>query len=322
MVFKTSIVALLTAAMSSVVLAQGSNSESTIVENKPSGVFEGTSLSLWNYATANTKGGENAGEMSYGVEPHFNIPFLNTSATLDIYGEFTMGTSGDRAHIQEPAGTADLQQVFISNDYVTLDPWIRFDNLFSGNSSLVIKPTFSGMVALPTLFQDFKLTPYALNESSVSIFTGKKETEVDYLKQEAGSVRALSPEESEAQGEQVITVDKTPVSTYTRFAVAVEPNAAQGLKVTLGANVIASRNSKPVFQISAEEGGEGTVTNYSKSWDFVSQPMFRIDYAINDQLSFRNTTTVDFEEGFERLTADQKAAGAVTNVSRLIYTIY
>ncbi len=283
--------------------------EATAVDKSSWGIFKDSSVFLQSRVTLNDTSRDN--KASYKITPIFSTPMFNNSFKMDFYVDITAKDSTGINQTDTDGGNIELTKTLVSNDMVLLEPYLMLDNIFSSTRS--IRPSVRTIVNFPIdLGEDGKITPFIYNETNAAFHTD----EALVNEEKAGDRNALGAKVIEdLKIESVKNVDRAKVNTWTRFAVALEPNAIEGLKLTAGAEVDYTFN-QPKTVISAKDL---TVVDYEDALS--TAPIFRIDYQVNDRLAIRNHSSVSMDNFFERPSKNQSENIGFTNYTRVTYTL-
>ena len=313
-----SLIAFLSLAVSSAVFAEDATeittaTTPTVTATKSAYMNEDekASVSVWTeyFGNSPSKGDK------FVFTPHIRNPIFGGFATLDVYAQ--LSHKDNTAQIDVNPVIA-LEKTVIKNDYLLVMPWAEFYNVGKSKDTSVM-PLLDLVVSYPVSTSTGKVTPYIFNEAGISLALNDTTLDANYPLKPSNLNLTMTPEQVKKEGlEDKVVGNQTkyPYFNYTRFAVAYEPNLVKGLKVTGAVNFNVTATDKYIFD------KDKNYLDTQRDTVVTSQPMFRVEYAINDHFFVRNDTTYDFDNAFERATEKQDTAGNVTNYTRFIYTLF
>lgn len=267
-----------------------------------SGVLEGSSIQLYNRLTVKDS------NASYMFSPHFTMPIINKWAKIDIFADFTgFDKRGSKVGVDTATG-AYIQKTLVDNKNLYLEPYINIGNWHKKGTT--IAPTFMGVVKAPIKTSIGTFEPFLYNETNATFRTAAgtfSDTQSVPDRAVLGAVATAVPNAT------ILKPKKLPINVWNRVAVSYVPNGLEGLKLTAGVEVNYDANVPATFV-----QGTTNVVDYKDSLS--SQPIFRVDYKINDKLALRNHTAIPMTNFLDKYATS--AGGRVTNYTRLIYTIF
>ncbi len=280
--------------------------------------FAGTSASIWNYLSTDSE----SQQVSFSIEPHLNINVgglfnLDVNASMDAYSD------GEAKALFEDVVPKlyAFKSFSILGGKLMLNPALEAELPTSG-LSVQIEPHLEVVVPIAKISTaKGTVSPYLYGYYETAFSASKVETEVEQISndfeddQERRSFSALPIAQQEAEIEKVTAKyrpNSNPVGTYSRIAVAYEPNAVKGLKLSAMTNFTANYNNSYII-----DKNDRVLTN-NKEWDVKTQPRLRLDYKISDKLALRTDLSVNMTGLFE----DLNDSAPVTLGNRLIITLF